>query len=150
MEATIDLFAANLNGDLYSLGKALRLFFNPIISYFNINRDIQMLEPAEVLEFGGGSGATVARAPQLPSPGLDHTALLGRGGLTLLHFGIPPTARNPEALLSLCHPPGLEVSTEAYSLWSLPRLRNLNVRRGRLIVLCVLEGQSLHQHLMKL
>lgn len=75
-----------------------------------------------------------------PPLAFDHTALLGRGGLTLLHFGIPPTARALEALLSLCHPLGLEVSTEAYSWWSLPLLRNLNVRPGRLLVLRVLEG----------
>lgn len=42
-EDTINLFVANLNGNLKFLGKAFRLFFILIILYFNINGDGRML-----------------------------------------------------------------------------------------------------------
>ena len=44
-EGAINLCVANMNGDLYSLGKALGLFFVLIILYLNIHGDVLVLQP---------------------------------------------------------------------------------------------------------
>ena len=44
-DGAVNLHVANLNGDPFSLGKTLGLFFVPVILYVNIHGDMPVLWP---------------------------------------------------------------------------------------------------------
>lgn len=68
MEGTSNLFAANLNGDLYSLGKALRLFFICVLVHFNFNGDVQTTACQSSMTERGSRGKGSFFPSQLSSP----------------------------------------------------------------------------------